>query len=197
MGSSPGGRYESSLELPPDLATTSSDAVLSGQQAPETQEVLPAIENLQITRNDEEGWLEVNASPDVVWERLVQHWGSLGIDLVEADPKTGVMETDWVVPAEARKNDREGKVVGEVMSLIVNDIFDEATSLDKYTLQLERKGESLTRIYVSHIGRKKILTREMTKQELEQFEWVETGQQPDKIKRVLTSISYGLDSDSS
>lgn len=199
-GASPGNRSRADLELPPDLVDATSDRIVSARAAEEQpgQLVLPEIENLDMERNDDQGWIEVNADADVVWRKLVQHWDSLGVDLVHTDPTSGIMETDWVNPTES--GERRGPIggtFGSVLGGLLNQLFDQATALDKYTLQLERRGEARTRVNVSHKGLKKIQTQEATKQYNEEFEWVETEEQPDKIKRVLTSIAYGLNSSSS
>lgn len=199
-GAAPAGRYRSNLEVPPDLVDTTSEELLANQQVQEpTQKVLPEIKNLDIERNDAEGWLQVNADADVVWEKLVAHWNSLGVKLVQADPKTGFMETDWVLPAEDAKDRSKGKfqVFSDVLGSLLGSVFDQATALDKYTIQLERRGDHLTRINVDHRGLKKIQTQEATRRTNEEFEWVETQEQPDKVKRALTSIAYGLNSNNS
>ena len=195
-------RYRGSLELPPDLVDTTSESILAaGQVEEETEEkVLPEIENLDIQQNDEEGWIEVNVDADVVWQKLVSHWNSLGVDLVEADPKTGVMVTDWVVPRTREEERREFLGVaflGNVLDDLLGNLFDQATALDKYTIQLERKPQTHTRINVAHRGLVKIQTQQPTKKNNEKFEWVETDEQPDKVKRALTSIAYGLSGETS
>lgn len=203
-GTSPSAeRHRANLELPPDLVDSSSDAVRANQvnqadqAARETQQVLPEIEDLSIERNDDEGWLEVDADADVVWQRLVQHWDSLDIELVQANPRIGVMETDWVLPEEARERQARDRFLGNILDTLLDDIFNQATALDKYTIQLERRETERTRINVAHKGLKKIQTQEPTKQYNEEFEWVETEEEPEKIKRALTSIAYGLNGDSS
>lgn len=196
-GGSTASPNRSDLELPPDLVDGTSDRIVSARAAEEEpgQLVLPEIDNLEIERNDEQGWIEVNADADIVWRRLVSHWDSLGVELVHSDPTVGIMETDWVNATEpGERRSPIGGTFGSVLGDLMNNLFDQATSLDKYTLQLERRGEDRTRINVSHKGLKKIQTQEPTKQHNEEFEWVETEEQPDKIRRALTSIAYGLNS---
>lgn len=189
-GPSSGSRHGSGLELPPDLVDSSSEVILADQANRQTQEILPEIENLSIERNDDEGWIEVNADAEFVWHKLVDHWSGLGIDLVQSDPTTGTMETDWVLPPGAKEEDKG--MVDEVLGQLLGEVFDQATSLDKYVIQLERKEEARTRINVAHKGLRKIQTQKPTKQHNEEFEWVETDQEPGKVKRALTSIAYGL-----
>lgn len=197
QGASPANRYRDGLELPPDLVDTSSESILAASAEPEPEvKVLPEINNLEIEQNNDEGWIEVNVDPDTVWKKLVSHWNSLGIDLVDSDPTTGIMVTDWVVPRsseELRRREFLGSdFLGNVLDELFGGLFDQATTLDKYTVQLERKPDAHTRINVTHRGLVKIQTQQPTKKDNEKFEWVETEEQPEKVKRALTSIAYGL-----
>lgn len=193
-GAASGERYRSGLEVPPDLADTSSDTIVANsarESGQSQQKVLPEIENLDIERNNDEGWIEVNADADIVWQRLVDHWGSLGVQLVKSNPTTGTMETDWVLPDGTGDTPPTG-ALDDLLNRLLGGIFDQAKALDKYTLQLERLGENRTRINVSHRGMEKVQTQKPTKQYNAEYDWVETGEQPEKVQRVLTSIAYGL-----
>jgi outer membrane protein assembly factor BamC len=185
-------RSRANLELPPDLSTTSSDALAANQAAAEarSEEVLPEPEGLDVKRNDAEGWLEVDAPADQVWRRLIAHWGALGVDLVVSNPGEGIMETDWVKPATAEKEESH---LGQVLvDQFLGKLFDENTALDKYTLTLQRLDENRTRIDVAHRGIKKIQTQRSSVGTNADWDWVETEEDPAKIKRALSSIVYGL-----
>lgn len=189
-------RSGSRLELPPDLVDTTGDSLATNQSGQNTQaeEVLPETEEFNVTRNDQEGWLEVDAPADQVWRKLVGYWGSLGVDLIVSDPKTGTMVTDWVKPGKS-KQDNQG-FGGTLLSQIMGTALGGPTSLDKYTVTLERRGESRTRIHVSHTGRKKIQTQISSVLTSAEYEWVETDEDPEKVRRAMTSIVYGLESSS-
>lgn len=195
-GSTP-ARSPASLELPPDLVDTSSDALTTRQTGEEasTREVLPETKTLDVERNSAEGWLEVSVSADQVWNKLVSYWGSLGVDLVESDPTTGTMQTDWVKSAKSKQSDQglAGNVLNQLKGLFVGG----PTSLDKYTLRLERRDESRTRIHVSHTGLKKIQTRASSVATSAEYEWVETEEDSEKVERMMSSIIFGLDADAS
>lgn len=188
-------RSRGNLELPPDLVDTSNDTLAhnsqQAQQKQKQEEVLPPTKNIHVTRNDKEGWLEVDEPADTVWRQLEGHWGALGVDLVIDDPKSGVMETDWVKPARS-KQDKEGVTAG-MFDKFMGRLVDAPTSLDKYTIRLERKGKSLTRIHVTQKGVKKIQTEKGGLATFDQWEWVETDQDPNKVRQALSSIEYGLD----
>lgn len=187
-------RSRANLELPPDLVSSSSDALAAtqAQQEQETrsEEVLPEPEGMEVTRNDEEGWIEVDAPPERVWRKLVAHWGALGVDLVVSNPKEGIMETDWVEPAQSNKG--EPGLTDKVIGQFLGRLFDEITALDKYTMTLQRTDQGGTRINVAHRGIKKIQTQKTTVGTNAEWDWVETEEDPDKIRRALSSITYGL-----
>lgn len=189
-------RSRANLELPPDLTDTSSERLAATQteQNIQAEEVLPETKGLHVERNDQEGWLEVDAPAESVWRRLVAHWGSLGVDLVVSDPKAGIMETDWVEPAKSKD---DSDFTSNVMNQFLGRLFDETTALDKYTMRLERVGDGRTRIHVSHRGIKKIQTQKTTVATNAQWEWVETEEDPDKIRRAMSSIVYGLENGTS
>jgi len=193
-------RSRANLELPPDLAGTSSDrlqatSTSADESAALEEEVLPEAQGLKIERHDAEGWLEVEAPAEQVWRRLVAHWGALGVDLVVSDPKAGIMETDWVEPAKS--NEEDPGLVSNVVKQFLGQLVDETTALDKYTITLERLDAERTRIDVAHRGIKKIQTQRATIATNAEWEWVETEEDPDKIRRALSSIVYGLENGTS
>lgn len=184
------GSSRSQLELPPDLVSTSSDNLVTNQNA-QPEEVLPEPEGLNVQRNDEEGWIEVDAPADRVWRNLVSQWNGLGIELAVANPKAGIMETDWVRPGRSERQD-EGPITTVVDDLL-DRVLDSPTALDKYTVRLEKLGEGRTRIHVSHQGAKKIQTQKGGFALNDQYEWVETEDDPEKISRVMSLLVSGLE----
>lgn len=190
-------RSRARLEVPPDLVNTTSDSLIQNQQQVETsEEVLPEPEGLKVERNDKEGWVDVQAPADQVWNRLISHWGALGVDLLTADPKSGVMETEWVKPPKS-KYEGSGSLTEDTLDKMLGRLIDSPTSLDKFTLRLEKIEDNRTRVHVSHKGIKKIQTSESGLARNAEWEWVETEEDPEKVKRALTSIVYGLDTGSS
>lgn len=189
-------RSRANLEVPPDLVDTTSDnlEVSEAGTAPEDNardsDVLPEDAKLDITRNDAQGWVDVDAPVDQVWRQLVSYWGSLGVDLVVNNPEAGIMETDWVEPAASDK--AGGDLTGNLVNSFFGKLFDETTALDRYTLRLERQGGDTTRIHVAHRGIRKIQTQRTTIATNAEWEWVETEEDPKKVSRAISSIIYGL-----
>lgn len=190
-------RSRARLEVPPDLVSTSSDSLIQSQQQVETsEEVLPEPEGLGVERNDQEGWVQAQAPADQVWNRLISHWGALGVDLLVANPKTGVMETEWVKPPKS-KHEGSQSFADNTLDKLLGRLIDSPTSLDKFILRLEKVEDDLTRVYVSHKGLKKIQTVEASVARNAEWEWVETDEDPEKVKRALSSVIYGLEAGSS
>jgi len=190
-------RSRARLEVPPDLVTTTSDSLIQSQQQVQTsEEVLPEPEGLEVKRNDQEGWVEVQAPADQVWNRLVSHWGALGVDLLVADPKTGTMETEWVKPPRSR-HEGSDSFADNALDKMLGRLIDSPTSLDKFMLRLEKIEDDVTRVHVSHKGIKKIQTEEASLARNANWEWVETEEDPEKVKRAMSSVIYGLEAGSS
>lgn len=190
-------RSRARLEVPPDLVSTTSDSLKTSQQQVEPEQVLPEPpKELKIERNDAEGWVEVQMPADQVWNRLVSYWGALDVDLVSADPKVGVMETEWVKPPKS-KYEARGSFSDNALNQILGKLIGAPTSLDKFTLTLDRVSDDRTRIHVAQKGIKKIQTVEAGVARNAEWEWVETDEDPEKVKRALSSIIYGLNNSAS
>lgn len=183
-------RARANLQLPPDLMNTASNSLVKNSETAKPVQVLPKPQTAHITRNDAEGWLDVDLPADKVWNRLLNHWASLGVDLVINDPKTGIMETDWVRPPGSR--DKGGFTAG-MWDKLLGRFANETTELDKYTIRLERRGDSETRVYVTEKGVKKIQDQKGGFATFEHWSWVATKQDPNKVRLALSSIEDGLE----
>lgn len=104
------------LEVPPDLITGGFDDAMdvpplgeatyskyAGGQSSQHRtagsgevKVLPQVEDVRLRREGNDRWLEIHASPQQVWPKVVGFWRSQGVLLVEQDPATGIMKTDWL-----------------------------------------------------------------------------------------------------
>ena len=179
------------LELPPDLINTTNEVIVNRIFTEE--DVIPQTVGITILDNGNERWLEIDASAEQVWPKLVNYWGEIGAPLILADPETGIMETDWVQQEQDKKATKKKGIAGDnVLISILTDITDQVTSLDKYTLRMERKDNMKTLVYLAHRGSKKIQTVRATMIDNAEWDWVETGQDPEKIRLVLQSIRYRL-----
>ena len=177
------------LELPPDLIDTTREVIVNRNFTEE--EVVPQTVGITMLDNGTERWLEIDAPAEQVWPKLVNYWGEIGAPLILADPETGIMETDWVQQDKNATRKKKG-VTGNILISILTDITDQVTSLDKYTLRMERKDNMKTLVYLAHRGSKKIQTVRATMLNNAEWDWVETGQDPEKIRLVMQSIRYRL-----
>ena len=177
------------LELPPDLVDTTTEVIVNRNFTEE--EVVPQTVGITMLDNGTERWLEIDAPAEQVWPKLVNYWGEIGAPLILANPETGIMETDWVQQDKRATRKKKG-VTGNILISILTDITDQVTSLDKYTLRMERKDDMKTLVYLGHRGSKKIQTSRATMLSNAEWDWVETGQDPEKIRLVMQSIRYRL-----
>lgn len=155
------------LEIPPDLtAGTFDDALdIPGGDRPTTfseyaggreqrqrvasqGDVLPQVQNVELKRRGNERWLEVQATPQAVWPRLIAFWREQGILLTEQNPTLGVMRTDWLDNrAEVRKD-----FVTRMVSKVMEGVYSTSTR-DQYSLRIEEGVKSgATDIRLTHRG---------------------------------------------
>lgn len=193
----------SSLEIPPDLLKSAGEKVQANAEAnadatadsadagPGGERVLPTIIGAEIQSDDERSWLEIDADAEVVWKKLTEFWAFQEIDLVEYRPQAGVMETDWF----ARNSDRADK---PGLSAVAVQLFDalvsRRTSVDKFTIRLERDGAERTRLFVTHRAQEKVARELRDLDKTVEFQWVERAQDPEKIAQLLQAIVLLFDS---
>jgi len=200
-----------SLEIPPDLLESagekvqanagatadsddsgdSDDSADSADSGPGAERVLPTIIGAEIQSDDERSWLEIDAGAEVVWKKLAEFWAFQEIDLVEYQPQSGVMETDWF----ARNSSRAEK---PGLSAVAVQLFDalvsRRTSVDKFTIRLERDGAERTRLFVTHRAQEKVARELRDLDKSVEFQWVERAQDPEKIAQLLQAIVLLFDS---
>ena len=98
--------------LPPDLVSNASDRAKENHEQAillKQQQVLPEVAGAEIVTENERRWLRVETDPQEVWDKLVDFWAVLEVDLVVSQPAAGLMETDWI--------DRNAPAEGEGLSL--------------------------------------------------------------------------------
>lgn len=155
------------LEIPPDLTTPGTDdrfvvpdsggrgsASASaysnervGKKDPAKAGVLPAPPKARLERSGSQRWLVVEADPEKVWPTVRQFWQEQGFVLTVESPTTGVLETDWAENRAKLPTDFIRNTLGKVLDSIYS-----TGERDKFRTRLERGGDNLTEIYVSHRG---------------------------------------------
>jgi outer membrane protein assembly factor BamC len=94
------GSFDDAMDVPP-IEGTATYSEYVGEKSRRRQiatsgEVLPAVKDVKLRREGNNRWLEVDAPPQQVWPKVVAFWRSQGILLVEQNPTTGIMKTDWI-----------------------------------------------------------------------------------------------------
>jgi outer membrane protein assembly factor BamC len=162
------------LALPPDLASAGFDDALdipgaagtatysdyAGGRAARTRmaqsgEVLPEVQGVTLRRSGERRWLDIDAPPSAVWPEIVAFWRGQGILLVEQDPATGVMKTDWL---ENRAEVRTDFITRQVRK-VFDGLYSTATR-DQYRVRLDSgPARDSTELYLTHRGMEERLVR--------------------------------------
>ncbi len=169
-------RVQTPLELPPDLTTSTRDeslrvpdldpggtATLSaydqergpdGRAVAIDEPVLASPEGMTIRRDGERRWLVIQSEPDRLWEKFKDFWTNAGFELKRADPRLGIMETQW---AENRA-DIPKSLIRSLLSKAIEFAYA-APTRDKFRMRLERV-ETGTEVYITHYGVEEVVRGE-------------------------------------
>ena len=149
------------LEVPPDLTASSANDTYTvpgsmtysefnqAQENPgEKEKILASPDNVKIERAGSQRWLVVQAPPEKIWPVIREFWNELGFAVRVESPDTGVMETEWVDPADITKDENQNylqKFQGWL------DKLDTLHNRQKFRTRLDR-GEvpNTTEIYLTH-----------------------------------------------
>lgn len=168
---------EKDLEVPPDLTkSTISDAMsVPGRTDTATYseyasarknqplssgrtEVLPEVANIKVIRDGGQRWLEIQAPPNQVWEKVLGFWRTNGIPLLEQDPGVGVMKTGWL---ENRADIPQGFIT-DLLRRVLDNLYSTSTR-DQFRVRLEPgTTASSTDLYLTHRGMEEQFTTSPT-----------------------------------
>ena len=151
-----GADYYKSLELPPDLQLEKSTAEM---EIPEptvaaleefqsrhrlNKAVAPEFKGIRLQHDGSMYYLEVDASPEVVWPKLEEFWEHEGIRLLQNRPMLGFMQTDWTKQMQIRQ---DANYLVKLFSKIEPDFRD------KFRMRIEPAADrTKTHIFVAHYG---------------------------------------------
>lgn len=197
---------EENLELPPDLTAGRFDDAMdvpdlggsatyseyqnerrTKRQIAVSREVLPEVKDVTLQRAGDRRWLEISASPQQVWPRLVAFWREQGILLAEQDPAAGILKTDWLENrADIRKD-----FVTRTLRKVVDGLYATSTR-DQYRVRIEPglKGGT-TDLYLTHRGMEERLVSN-TVGEGANSVWEPSGSDPDKEAAMLRRLMVYL-----
>jgi len=197
---------EDDLEVPPDLTkATIGDAMPipgAGDSATYSQyesrlqggprsvggaAVLPEVANIQVMRDGNQRWLEIQAPADQVWPKVVSFWRENGVLLVEQDPRIGVMKTDWL---ENRADIKQG-FISDFLRKALDSLYSAATR-DQFRVRLEPgMTAGTTDLYLTHRGmEEQVVTSAAGSQE--NSYWVPRPNDPDLEAEMLRRIMIYL-----
>jgi len=150
------------LEVPPDLTSASTTDTFNvpggttyseysqgktGPQ-PEEEKLLSSPDNVKLERAGSQRWLVVQASPERVWPIVRDFWTDLGFAVRIENPQTGVMETEWVDPADLTKDDK-GNYLDKFQGWL--DKMNSLNNRQKFRTRIDQGMENATtEIYLSH-----------------------------------------------
>lgn len=139
------------LELPPNLVAPAkggneNDLPVVGEGADYLSgfgsRVLPLGKGVQVLRDGEQRWLQVELDGEALWLRLREFWKAYGLALKVDSPTTAIMETEW----------QKGKVDGPRGWFgALSSIYD-AGRRDKYRIRLEPLGAGRSELFLTHYG---------------------------------------------
>ena len=144
------GTFDDAMDVPP-LGGTTTYSEYVGERSKRRRiagsgEVLPEAKDAKLRREGNNRWLEISGSPQQIWPRVVGFWRSQGILLVEQDPTTGIMKTDWLENRAEIRTD----MVTNLLRKVADGLY--ATSLrDQYRVRIEPGiNAGTTDLYLTH-----------------------------------------------
>lgn len=149
------------LEVPPDLVELDRSRAMEipgvasaaeldreagrGAPSPRVDGVLPGPDGFEIGGEGSLRWLDVAAPPERLWPRLEQFWADQGLVVQRADPRVGVIETDWAENLASTPN------IGiPLVGRLLENLYSTNTR-DRYRMRMERHANG-SRIYIAHVG---------------------------------------------
>ncbi|HEY4542796.1 MAG TPA: outer membrane protein assembly factor BamC [Noviherbaspirillum sp.] len=150
------------LEVPPDLtqlqrenrysvpkanvATASSYALQQETRPSAIKTVAPkAADNMRIERAGDQRWLVIKDVPEELWPEIKQFWQDMGFLIHIESPEAGIIETDWAENRAKLPQDVIRNTLGKVL-----DSLYSTGERDKFRTRLERTGDGVTEVYISH-----------------------------------------------
>ena len=194
-----GASSTSPLEIPPDLTAIGSQSgsnntlsSLNQQINSKAQVVLPEIKGITLEHDGSERWLEIEESPEIVWEKLRQFWFQESIELEIDKPAAGIMETQWIENMAQYQTRTERAFRSFVGASITAGVKD------KYRIRLERsESGGATELYLTHRGLERTAIPGEVPKEHQDSVWVpapaNTELEAEMLRLIM--IHLGLESD--
>ncbi len=185
-------RFDDALDVPVPGSGTATYSELQGersrrQQLASSAEVLPEFQGVELRREGANRWIEIEATPQQVWPKIVGFWREQGILLAEQDPATGVMRTDWL---ENRAEIRQDFVTN-MLRKVADGLYATSTR-DQFRVRVEPGvNQGTTEVYLTHRGMEERLVRN-TVGEGATTVWEPSGSDPGKEAEMLRRLMVFL-----
>ncbi|MET0383209.1 MAG: outer membrane protein assembly factor BamC [Burkholderiaceae bacterium] len=108
---------------------------------------LNVVGDLHLEHVDGQRWLVSKEAPEAVLPKVRDYWLSHGFTLKVDDPKTGILETDWI----QNKTKLPGDFIHNLLGRTFDSLYDSGLR-DRYRTRLERRADGGTEVYVTHFG---------------------------------------------
>lgn len=198
------------LDIPPDLSvpegvkgadqntpsTTTYSGFVSGKGAqprtPESGQVLPDFDGLQMKRDGQMRWLVIKMPADQVWPKLHEFILNNGLLIDKENPQTGVIETDW-----AENRAKVGTGLQKLLAKSLGTLYSTGTR-DKYRFRLEKgTAPGTTEIYVSHRSMVETIVDQSGTSEVGQTRWqpgpTDPGLEAEMLRLLMVSLGVKED----
>lgn len=187
-----GGKFDDTLDVPAlgEGSATYSEYVGEKKQRRQiatSGDVLPAVQDVELRREGDKRWLEVKATPQQVWPRAVAFWREQGILLVEQNPATGVMKTDWLENRAEIRTD----FVTNIVRKVVDGLYSTSTR-DQYRVRIEPgQTAGTTDLYLTHRGMEERFTRSAVGEDTNTV-WepspTDSGKEAEMLRRLMVYL---------
>ncbi len=196
------------LEIPPDLTQSSVDDVLAVPELSgvsnanlstyQNERGVSAGQNLatslkNVHHSGDATWVEINASPDIVFDHAKSFWTHNGLTLSRVDKNIGIMETDWL---EAQ-TDMPKTGIARLIATVVSPLTD-TDMRDKFRTRIDYDG-SKTFVYLTHYGASKEevdlqgkVVKSSIKKDDQNFAWVASSRNPELEVEMLRRLNLYL-----
>ena len=160
-------RTSKALEAPPELvippadssytvsevvraSEIEGDSTSSKKPAVSVTSVVPEYENVTIEKEGQTRWLSAKASPEQLWQPLLDFWQDQDVKLEEINRELGVMQTEW---KSYVKDEARGKISSFFSKALSN--VGAGDLREQYRLRIERD-EDGSNIYLTYQAREKV-----------------------------------------
>ncbi len=175
------------LEVPPELTrpegsdTLAVPVVTTGQSVSSRSaraggvkrdpSLLPATPGGKLVQQDGLRWLEIDASPEVIWREIQGFFRSQGFEIKYKDPTLGIVQTSWLKDEVYKSS--------SWLAGLLNKLYS-SSLMDSYRARLERTDDpDKTRLYITHQGLEEVAINEDLPTEVVETRWQPRASDPE------------------